>query len=88
MRHADLGGLGVDAAVDLQLAAGLLRVDIGDGSACSFGIRSAVYNRPPKPGSTVMTSTRPQWSRNGSTASAGVFGLDGDGGPRDAAGLE
>lgn len=73
-RRADLCSLRVDAAVDLQLAAGIFS-SIYARMARTLGIMSAMKLCPPKPGSTVMTRIRSTRPMNGSTASAGVLGL-------------
>ena len=59
---ADLCGLLVDAAIYLQLAGGILPVDIRR-MAATFGIMSSMKDCPPKPGSTVMTRIRLQSGR-------------------------
>ena len=43
--------------------------------ARTLSIMSGMKAWPPKPGSTVITSTMAHWSRKGRTASAGVLGL-------------
>lgn len=71
---AEFCSLSVDAAVNLQLAAGIFS-SIYARIACTLGIMSAMKLCPPKPGSTVMTRIRSTRPMNGRTASAGVLGL-------------
>ena len=75
LRAGDLGGLAVDPAVDVDLAAvGLVAQDLARGAAASRPT-SVMNVWPPNPGSTVMTRTMSSSSAYGSSAASGVPGL-------------
>ena len=72
----ELGGLAVDPAVDVDLAAErLVAQQVRAPRGACRGATSFMNVWPPKPGSTVMTRTMSSSSRYGSSAASGVPGL-------------
>ena len=82
----ELGGLAVDPAVDVDLATERpVAEQVARRRAASSAATSFMNDWPPKPGSTVITSTMSRSSRYGSRADSGVAGLTASPAARPAA---